>query len=289
MHVSGLPPGEFRIDCTASTHSVRSGSRYAPRGSHDGPEAAERGSGTGGHEPRARARAARTALAGDREEPRAHPYSKAVMVLPRTLQIFQEWGPRACVPRPHRVPRPPARARPRAAQPPGGRLPRARRRVRGRRRSDRAARRDRARAVRRMQSIGPDRSAPRPRAAGPRTTRPRTSGTSSAPLSLRHDCSAVRSSLKTMAGPAVREPGPLVRRRTVAKRGLDRVGRAQMLPVFGREVEEGQQSVLVLGFWGALTRRLAAAAPSSAGPFARCKLSALLWRSVPTCRRRLRA
>ncbi len=47
----------------------------------------------------------------------------------------------------------------------------------------------------------------------------RTSGTSSAPLSLRHDCSAVSSSLKTMASPAAREPGPFVtrvRRRTVA-------------------------------------------------------------------------
>ncbi len=67
-----------------------------------------------------------------------------------------------------------------------------------------------------------------------------TNGSNSEALSRRHRCWAISRSLKAMVRPRRREPEPYGR-----ERGFDRVAGADMDPVLGREVEEGEQLVLV--------------------------------------------
>jgi hypothetical protein len=72
----------------------------------------------------------------------------------------------------------------------------------------------------------------------------RTSPTRWAALTARQRCWAASISMNAMAIPAAVEPGPLVtlvRCLTVAKVRLDGLGRAQVDPVLGRVVGEGQQ------------------------------------------------
>src|SRR5512132_4102173 len=69
------------------------------------------------------------------------------------------------------------------------------------------------------------------------------------PFSLRHVLAAAMTSLNTMSRAVSWDNAPLVRTVSVPHRGehaLDRVGRAQVIPVLGREVVEGQQRVSVL-------------------------------------------
>src|SRR6059036_1115390 len=69
------------------------------------------------------------------------------------------------------------------------------------------------------------------------------------PLRRRQLFSAASASLKIMASAVLFERHPLertVRWRTVANRAFDDVGCAQMLPVLGREVVEGQQRIAIL-------------------------------------------
>src|SRR6266508_3526166 len=80
----------------------------------------------------------------------------------------------------------------------------------------------------------------------------RTSATRWGALTARHRVCADSMSLNAIATPAAREPGPLVTRwrsLTVAK-VVYRVGGAQMDPVPGEVVAEGQQHVEVAGDLG---------------------------------------
>ncbi len=78
----------------------------------------------------------------------------------------------------------------------------------------------------------------------------RTRATRCGAFTARHLACADSISLNAIAIPAALDPGPLVtrcRNRTVAKGRFDRVGGAQVDPVFGRVVVEREQDVEVVG------------------------------------------